>query len=178
MTMHTQYFKMWICMRVQTPLSACGWPSGLAKSSAFSPVFRLSDIILKHRKKQRKIISLLFAWGIFLVSMWPSLSYMNDETVRHDIIISTFVGKCRCNMPIDMAFPFVYIFLECARFLRQTFPNKWATTWQNQQNKCAPSEDSDQPGYPPSLIGVFAVRMKKAWILSYPLNAERRLWSY
>ena len=22
----------------------------------------------------------------------------------------------------------------------------WATTWQNQQNECAPSEDSDQPG--------------------------------
>ena len=27
---------------------------------------------------------------------------------------------------------------------------------------CAPSEDSDQPGHPPSLIRVFAVRMKKA----------------
>ena len=25
---------------------------------------------------------------------------------------------------------------------------KWATTWQNQQNECAPSEDSDQPGHP------------------------------
>ena len=25
-------------------------------------------------------------------------------------------------------------------------------TWQNQQNGCAPSEDSDQPGHPPSLI--------------------------
>ena len=33
----------------------------------------------------------------------------------------------------------------------------WATTWQNQQNECAPSEDSDQPGHPPSLITVFAV---------------------
>ena len=27
-----------------------------------------------------------------------------------------------------------------------------------QQNECAPSEDSDQPGHPPSLIRVFAVR--------------------
>ena len=54
---------------------------------------------------------------------------------------------------------------------------KWATTWQNQQNECAPSEDSDQPGHPPSLIRVFAVRMKKAWVLSYPLSAQRRLWS-
>ena len=28
----------------------------------------------------------------------------------------------------------------------------------NQQNDCAPIEDSDQPGYPLSLIRVFAVR--------------------
>ena len=40
---------------------------------------------------------------------------------------------------------------------------------------CAPSEDSDQPGHPPSLIRVFAVRMKKAWVLTYPLSAQRRL---
>ena len=33
---------------------------------------------------------------------------------------------------------------------------------------CATSEDSDQPGHPPSLIRVFAVHMKKAWVLSYP----------
>ena len=32
------------------------------------------------------------------------------------------------------------------------------------RNDCAPSEDSDQPGHPPSLIRVFAVRMKKAWM--------------
>ena len=42
---------------------------------------------------------------------------------------------------------------------------------------CTPSEDSDQPGHPPSLISVFAVRMKKAGILTYPLSAQRRLWS-
>ena len=53
----------------------------------------------------------------------------------------------------------------------------WAATWQNQQNECAPSEDSYQPDHPPSLIRVFAVRMKKAWVLSYPLSAQRRLWS-
>ena len=39
---------------------------------------------------------------------------------------------------------------------------------------CAPSEDSDQPGHPPSLIRVFTVRMKKAWVLIYPLSARRR----
>ena len=40
---------------------------------------------------------------------------------------------------------------------------------------CVPIEDSDQSGHPPSLIRVFAVRMKKAWALSYPLSAQRRL---
>ena len=34
----------------------------------------------------------------------------------------------------------------------------WAAAWQNQQNDCAPSKDSDQPGHPLSLIWVFAVR--------------------
>ena len=28
------------------------------------------------------------------------------------------------------------------------------------------SEDSDQPGHPPSLIRLFAVRMKNHWVLS------------
>ena len=28
----------------------------------------------------------------------------------------------------------------------------WAASWQKQQSGCAPSEDSDQPGHPPSLI--------------------------
>ena len=53
----------------------------------------------------------------------------------------------------------------------------WTTTCQNQQSDCAPSEDTDQPGNSPSLIRVFAVRMKKPWVLSYPLSAQRRLWS-
>ena len=48
-----------------------------------------------------------------------------------------------------------------------TQPTKW----------CAPSEDSAQAGHLPSLIGVFAVRMKKHWVLSYPLSTQRRLWS-
>ena len=42
---------------------------------------------------------------------------------------------------------------------------------------CAPSEDSDQPGHPPTLIRIFAALMKKACVLSYPLSAQRRLWS-
>ena len=42
---------------------------------------------------------------------------------------------------------------------------------------CAPSEDSDRPEHLPSLIRVFAVRMKKAWVLSYPLSVQQRLRS-
>ena len=38
---------------------------------------------------------------------------------------------------------------------------------------CVPSEDSDQPGHSPSLIRVFAVQ-----VLSYPLSAHQRHWSY
>ena len=42
---------------------------------------------------------------------------------------------------------------------------------------CAPSEDSDQPGHPPNLIRVSAVRPKQNWVLSYSLSTQRRLWS-
>ena len=72
----------------------------------------------------------------------------------------------------------------CSRISQQTAPQMllllqetWAATWQNQQNECAPSRDSYQPGHPPSLIRVFAVLMKKPCVLSYPLSAQRRLWS-
>ena len=40
---------------------------------------------------------------------------------------------------------------------------------------CAPGEDSDQLSHPPSLIRVFVVRMKKAWVFIYPLSAQRSL---
>ena len=48
----------------------------------------------------------------------------------------------------------------------------WGATQQNQQSDCAPSEHSDQPGHPPSLIRVFAVLMKKAWVLSTEHTAK------
>ena len=57
--------------------------------------------------------------------------------------------------------------------------SKWYKPPHDKTNKmaCAPSEDSDQPGHSPSLIRVFTVGMKKARVLSYPLNAQRRFWS-
>ena len=60
--------------------------------------------------------------------------------------------------------------LKCLSAMSVYVTFQWAATWQNQQSDCAPSEDSDQPGHPPSLIRVFAFRMKKAWVLSYPVK--------
>ena len=40
---------------------------------------------------------------------------------------------------------------------------KWAASWQNQQNDCASSEDSDQPGHPPRLVIVVAVGIHPVW---------------
>ena len=80
------------------------------------------------------------------------------------VIVKCTGRDCPQDCPADKP----YMYLHAQLYYR------WATTWQNQQNECAPGEDSDQPGHPPR---VFAVRMKKAWVLSYPLSAQRRLCS-
>ena len=73
------------------------------------------------------------------------------------------VGQHMAN--IDSKTKFIYVWSESS-----------LSTWQNQQNDCAPSKDSDQPGHPPCLIRVFAVCMKKAWVLSYPLSTQPLCW--
>ena len=40
-----------------------------------------------------------------------------------------------------------------------------------------PSEDSDQPGHPPSLMRVFAVRSMCSWVPNVSPCWQRRLWS-
>ena len=55
-----------------------------------------------------------------------------------------------------------YCLQQCKRVKHNTEDNSitctiWAASWQNQQNDCATSKASDQPGHPPSLIRVFAV---------------------
>ena len=76
---------------------------------------------------------------------------------------------------------------ECRVKLKRKTTNSISFTSSYQTNEplhdktnktaCAPNKDSDQPRHPPSLIRVFAVRMKKAWVLSYPLSAQRSLCS-
>ena len=66
---------------------------------------------------------------------------------------------------------------EVSKRTQQQRLSKWAATWQNQQNECAPSEDSDQSGHPPSLIRVFAVRSLGSWGPKLSSCGQRRLWS-
>ena len=56
------------------------------------------------------------------------------------------------------------------------YDHKWAATWQNQQSDCAPSEDSDQPRHPPSLIRVFAVCSMGSWGPKLSSCGQPRLW--
>ena len=69
---------------------------------------------------------------------------------------------------------FFFFFYESGN---KTFNVISAATWQNQQNECAPSEDSDQPGHPPSLIKVFAVRAMGSQEPRLSSCGQRRLWS-
>ena len=70
-------------------------------------------------------------------------------------------------------------FLSTAAWKTHTFPTNLPFGPQHDKtNKMSvrPAK-TDQPEHPPSLIRVFAVRMKKPWVLIYPLSAQRRLWS-
>ena len=99
---------------------------------------------------------------------WTSIVYTVISPITVNRFTSTFIGML-LGHPLDWTTDWNWVVTW--------FAKNWAATWQNQQNECSPSEDSDQPGHPSSLIRVFAVRMKKAWVLSYPLSAQRRLWS-
>ena len=51
----------------------------------------------------------------------------------------------------------------------------WAAAWQPTKQLCAPSEDSDQPGHPHSLIRVFAVCFMGSWGPNDCLCGQQRL---
>ena len=95
----------------------------------------------------------LVAYVISTIISWAGSFRSPHAVERIDQLIADLLCYCCCRV----------------------FAAIWAASWQNKQNGTAHSEDSDQPGHPPSLIRVFAVRMKKAWALSYPLSAQRRL---
>ena len=115
----------------------------------------------------------LHGWG--LRKIWTKTQQISDNCIQEILPYPYSVGAV-----LDYnKFYIIWKFPCSLSFYRAQNHHllKWAVTWQNQQSDCAPSEDSDQSGHPPSLIRDFAVRMKKAWVISYPLSAQRRLWS-
>ena len=54
--------------------------------------------------------------------------------------------------------------------------SNWTASWQNQQNGMG-AQRRLRSAWASAQSRVFAVRMKKAWVLSYPSSALRRHWS-
>ena len=100
-----------------------------------------------------------------LISAWVVHSLNSSINTIPTIYIKPGFGFSACWFESKLADNFVRQgFSWCSLLI-------WAMTWQNQQNECAPIEDSDQPGHPPSLIRVFAVCMKNL----VPLTTH---WAY
>ena len=93
----------------------------------------------------------LFTWSLVVRCLQNHPHFLT----RSSYIPVTYVVKYRRKVFVwgEM---YSYIFTSGKTYLViQTWRIvKWATTWQNQQSDCAPSEDSDQPGHPPSLISL------------------------
>ena len=90
-----------------------------------------------------------FSWVLCLFKFELSQSSRWDEN-RRSLRITILPSPSR-TLSLQM-------WCECGFELIQQQETKWAVSWQNQQNYCAPSEDSDQPRSLPRLIRVFAVR--------------------
>ena len=106
--------------------------------------------------------------------LWGGKPYLSSGLYRHR----------QHNTDTSTSFLVWWVFI----YKGQVCNGKWAASWQNQQNGICdqqrqislgtrPVWSSNQPGHPPSLIRVFTVRMKKAWVFSYPLSTQRRLWA-
>ena len=100
------------------------------------------------------------------LKLWRIGMSCSITIVTHKLISRNNVG-CQDS---GVRFP---VYRTLSANIRQSEPPRD----KNNKMACAPSEDSDQPGHLPSLIRVFAVRMRKAWVLKYPLSAQRKLWS-
>ena len=58
-----------------------------------------------------------------------------------------------------------------------TKPTKWVCAQRRLRSAWASAQSDQSLRCLPRLIWVLAVRMKKAWILSYPLSTQQRHWS-
>ena len=139
--------------------------------SAMSCQMKLLTAFMFHRAGFVRM-PCLFNWN------WLRLSSPSNRFVS---VVGSVSDDCRFDGSECESHPGHTILVEidheiCSTGIIGHFPNKPNFYYQrvsiiepphDKTNKivCAPSDDSDQPGHPHSLIRVFAVRMKKAWDL-------------
>ena len=116
---------------------------------------------------------IVFIHVTFFSSFWFCFLFMRKLL----LFFNNFVDKV---FPKKSAYFIPPIALQFTNFVhrykKKIMPFDFSVT-ERQHDKtnkitCAPSEDSDQPGHPPSLIRVFAVRTKRPWVPIYPLSAQ------
>ena len=127
---------------------------------------------LKHEPVDYKNVSNMSLWNTKMSQTWTMITWIGLKS-----------HECRTVCQLSMAIHKWLVYLSyCLLVTHQNVRIDNLLPFEPQHDKtnkmtCASSEDSDQPGHPPSLIKVFTVCMKKAWVLNYPLSAQRRLWS-
>ena len=124
-------------------------------STLFSLKIRISVTKIKlsryqSKKKMATIREPIRCWTKLIIPKSTVASVMPVDRYKCDILWKISVNHTILRSWIAGTERYVQL-------LGAMLEMKWATTRQNQQNDCAPSEDSDQPGHPPSLIKVFAV---------------------
>ena len=98
---------------------------------------------------------------------WTFAARIGDKyqirLTRPNHVIYTWARQVSCAaraVKVCYRWIFRHIFSQIKGYLKHVLHplylslQKWAASWQNQQNDCAPSEDSDQPGHQPSLISL------------------------
>ena len=92
-----------------------------------------------------------FKWNLYVhLTVWVILISKDQERISMSIVTRKESKTHRETLMPGMSK------LVASRQHISLILQKWTATWQNQQTECSPSEDSDQPGHPPSLIRVFA----------------------
>ena len=109
--------------------------------------------------------SLLFAYGKNRFS--HDVAHIICKEMKNNLNLSFYKYFKILNRELAVTLNMVVKMLTC----------NWATTWQNQQNDCASSEDSNQPGHPPSLIRVLAIRSVGSRGPKLSSCGQQRLWS-
>ena len=100
-------------------------------------------------------------WSVFCLLLEESLAAHQTPNEEYD---QSALARTHANLSLRWVHISFCWFCRALDYGNHWLPNEefwmhiWTATWQNQQNDCAPREDSDQPGYPPSQIRIFAVR--------------------